>query len=74
MTTEMAHDDWHVFHYVNTTTFDEHFRLYDDMVVWIKENVENYHHYAMWTKISDCIYVKLQRDKDAVIFLLRWPQ
>ena len=56
--------------YPNVTDFADHFAMYNRMVVWIKQNVENYQSNALWTKIGDCIYVKLRKEKDAMMFIL----
>jgi len=63
---------WHEFSYPNDTNFANHFQLYRDIVDWIKANIETYEHSTMWTKIGDCIYVKIKNDKDAVMFALKF--
>lgn len=60
------------FSYPNNIGFDAHFALYNEMVVWIKTNVERYEHNALWTKIGDCIYVKLRKKNDALMFALKF--
>ena len=56
--------------YPNVTDFADHFAMYNRMVAWIKRNVENYQFNALWTKIGDCIYIKLRKEKDAMMFIL----
>lgn len=58
--------------YPNTIGFDRHFAMYNSMVDWIKANVVNYKNNALWTKIGDCIYVKLRKPEDATLFLLKF--
>jgi hypothetical protein len=58
--------------YANTTNFKDHFEMYNNMVAWIKANVVNYHNNALWTKIGDCVYIKLRKEKDAMLFILRF--
>lgn len=58
--------------YPNTIGFDQHFALYNSMVDWIKSNVVNYENNALWTKIGDCIYIKLRKPHDATMFLLKF--
>ena len=56
--------------YPNTIGFAEHFSLYNKMIDWIKANVVNYRQNSMWTKIGDCIYIKLRKEQDAMLFIL----
>ena len=56
--------------YPNDIGFDRHFALYNKMVAWIKANIVNYHQNALWTKIGDGIYIKLRKEKDAMLFIL----
>lgn len=56
--------------YPNNTNFQDHFEMYNRMVDWIRQNVVNYHSNALWTKIGDCVYVKLREEKDAMMFIL----
>ena len=56
--------------YPNEIGFHKHFDLYNKMVGWIKTNVVNYHQNALWTKIGDGIYIKLRKEKDAMLFIL----
>lgn len=58
--------------YPNVTNFNDHFALYNLMVDWIREHVVNYQHNALWTKIGDCIYIKLRKEQDAMMFLLKF--
>jgi hypothetical protein len=58
--------------YPNTQGFEEHFRLYKDMVEHIMSNVANPHDNVLWTKIGDCIYVKFRKEKDLMWFKLRF--
>lgn len=58
--------------YPNITGFQHHFQLYNDMVDFIKENVVKYENNALWTKIGDCIYIKLRKKQDATLFILRF--
>jgi hypothetical protein len=58
--------------YPNNIGFDRHFALYNEMVAWIKAHVVNYQSNALWTKIGDCIYIKLRKEKDAMMFILRF--
>ena len=63
---------WTDLAYPNYIGFDQHFALYNQMVTWIKANVRNYQHNAMWTKIGDCIYIKLRKRDDAMVFVLKF--
>lgn len=66
-------EDWvAMWAYPNYIGFERHFQLYRDMVDWIKANVVNYKHNAMWTKIGDCIYINLRNPRDAMMFALRF--
>lgn len=58
--------------YPNNIGFEKHFALYNEMVDWIKANVVNYQHNALWTKIGDCIYIKLRKRQDAMVFVLKF--
>jgi hypothetical protein len=58
--------------YPNFTNFAQHFALYNEMVDWIRRNVVNYQHNALWTKIGDCIYIKLRKHHDATVFILKF--
>ena len=58
------------FSYPNHTNFRDHFEMYNRMVAWIRANVEGYQYNALWTKIGDCVYVKLRKEKDAMMFIL----
>lgn len=58
--------------YPNEIGFEMHFLLYLNMVDWIKANVVNYKNNALWTKIGDCIYIKLRKPADATAFILRF--
>ncbi len=56
--------------YSNILESDRHIALYNSMVDWIKKYVVNYKHNALWTRIGDCIYVKLRKEQDAMVFIL----
>lgn len=58
--------------YPNEIGFEQHFLLYLQMVDWIRANVVNYENNALWTKIGDCIYIKLRKPTDATAFILRF--
>ena len=58
--------------YPNRTNFDDHFRLYNNMVEWIKQNVADPHQNVLWNKIGDCIYVQFRKKKDMMWFKLRF--
>lgn len=60
--------------YPNTTNFLEHFRLYEDMVDWILNNIDDPWHNACWNKISDCIYIQFRKERDMTWFVLRWAE
>lgn len=56
----------------NTTNFDHHMQLYQDIVYWIRANIQTPYANACWTKIGDCIYVQIRKPKDYTLFLLKW--
>jgi hypothetical protein len=58
--------------YPNRTNYDDHLRLYVDMVQWILELVERPYNNALWTKIGDCIYVQFRKEKDMVWFQMKF--
>lgn len=58
----------------NTIGFDRHFQLYNDIVDWIWDNVEDPKSNAQWNKIGDCIYVYIRKPNDYFLFSLRWGQ
>ncbi len=56
----------------NTIGFEAHFKLYRDIVDWLEQNVNDHYHNTCWTKIGDCIYVQFRKERDLVMFSLRW--
>lgn len=68
-----TNDHWHNYRIMsNIQGFNEHLQQYVEMVDWIKTNVVNYEKNALWTMLDGRAYIKLQQDKDAVMFVLRW--
>ena len=63
---------WIDLSYPNNTNFYEHFTLYNEMVAWIQSNVQNWHTNTLYTKIGDCIYIKLRKRTDATMFILKF--
>lgn len=60
--------------YPNNTNFDDHFQMYNEMVEWIHDNINNHRSNVLWTKIGDCIYVQFRKPKDMMWFSLRFGQ
>ena len=56
----------------NTIGFNNHFKLYNDIVFWIRDNLRHHTQDARWIKIGDCIYVQFKNEKDYVWFMMRW--
>lgn len=63
---------WSEHNIVNTMGFARHYEIYIEIVAWIYANVENCEKNAMWFKVNDCIYVRLRRRQDALMFTLKW--
>lgn len=56
----------------NTIGVKPHFKLYCDIIEWLKENIDDVHENARWRKLGDCIYVDIRHEHDWTLFLLRW--
>jgi hypothetical protein len=52
--------------------FFNHLDKYNQIVVWIKENINNAESNALWTMFGDTIYVHFRKSKDMSFFMLRW--
>lgn len=56
----------------NNIGFARHKELYQDIINWIYENISNSVGNVYWTKIGDCFYFQFRKEKDLLMFLLRW--
>ena len=56
----------------NTMGFVRHFQLYNDIVDWVWDNIEQPELNTRWAKIGDCIYVRIRKPKDWTLFALKW--
>ena len=56
---------------VNTMGFGIHSQTYNDIVVWIRKQ-DNHKNNFLWTKIGDCIYIRIRQRDDLVAFKLKW--
>jgi len=59
-------------HYFNSVGFDAHFQLYNDIVRWCYDTIQNTKQNAYWTKIGDCIYIQLRKEEDLLMFILKF--
>lgn len=59
-------------HISNNIGFEKHFQLYNDLVEWIQETVSSPTQNACWVKIGDCIYVQFRKEKDLIMYLLKF--
>lgn len=64
----------HQFVYPNFTNFEDQRLRYIDMVKWIEVVVMKQEHGASWSKVSDCIYITIEDEDDAMLFALKFGQ
>lgn len=65
-------DTWFEHHIPNTIGFDAHFQLYRDIVEWMPKNIHHVKRNTRWAKLGDCIYLQFKKEKDFMLFMLRW--
>lgn len=58
--------------YPNITNFDDHYRLYTEMVDWILANSDSPCENFLWKKIGDCIYIYGKNHTELLLFKLRF--
>lgn len=63
---------WNDYCIPNTIGFGDHFRLYNDIVEWILNEVHYPRRRTRWAKIGDAIYVRFKREEDYLMFMLKW--
>ena len=62
----------HQFVYPNFTNFTDQRLRFTDMKKWIEDVVIAQEHVATWSAVSDCIYITIEDDNDAMMFALKF--
>jgi len=63
-------DDWFEVTLINTMEFERYVDRFDDAVIWIMANVQDYKNVCRWIMINDCQYYFFKSKDDAAIFHL----
>ncbi|HET8688561.1 MAG TPA: hypothetical protein VFM18_18260 [Methanosarcina sp.] len=57
---------------INTMGFTLYEQIYQDVILWIYNNIDECENNAHWFRVNDCIYVYLKKSEDTMLFTLRW--
>ena len=56
----------------NTMGFEKHFELYHDIVQWVDNEVPRGRDNVLWEKVGDCIYLMFRKERDYLLFALKF--
>ena len=60
------------FTYPIVTNYEDHRRMYREMITWITKNINDYNRNAMWMKLDERVYIAFANEKDAMVFVLKF--
>ena len=65
-------EDWHCWAFPNISDFNEQGYRYNKAIIWIKKHVVGWEDNAKWKMVSDCYYIQLRNEADAIMFTLKF--